>query len=466
MTTIPAAPLRRQRLRTAVALVTAAGAIAAAALLSPRAPRRAVPLVAAPSTGSTLLSASLVSSHILTGTHDTFLAISLTAPNTATVRRSPASVSIVFDRSGSMEGEPLAQAKAAAISLIDHLGPDDEISLVSYSTHATVDLPLIVADDRGRARAKAAIAALIANGATNISEGLSLGADELARAHTPLHRVVLISDGTANEGIYQRSGLIELAARRAAKGVSITTVGVGLEFNEETMAGIAVAGRGSYHFVEDTAKLSEMFVAELDSLGQTAVTDGTIRITPAPGVQIVDVLGYSFERTEAGVVIVPIADLRQNQRTKVVIRVVATVGKVATVALADVQWSFREITGAARTLTATATATVTEDVRAVEAGRDRDAARSIEQARTAMAIDEAAAAYADGESDKANHILEARAAEGAIMAQELGDSGLADQIQSSTGAAQRGFAAAPSASAPEGRRALKDHRAGAYKLAR
>lgn len=465
MTTVPAAPLRRQRLRTALALATAAGALAAAAFFTPR-PHRPTPLVHPPSTGSSALSAALVSSHVLTGTSETYLAVSLTAPSTAASVRSPASVAIVFDRSTSMKDEPIAQAKAAAIALVDRLGPDDEIALISYSTHATVDLPLIAADERGRARAKAAIASLEALGATNISEGLSLGADELIRAHTPLRRVVLISDGTANEGIYQRSGLVELAARRAAKGVSITAVGVGLEFNEQTMTGISAAGRGSYYFVEDTAKLSEMFVAELDSLGQTAITDGSLRITPAPGVQIIDVLGYPSELAADGTWIVPIADLRQNQRTKVILRVVTSFARPDDVELATVQWSFRELGGSGRTLTATARATVTPDERAVQAGRDRDTVRLVEEARTAIAIDQAAAAYADGEYDKAGDILDQRNADVSAMARELGDRGLADSIERATGAAKRGFAQAPAASAPEGQRALKGSRASAYSLAR
>jgi|GEM_PF-1332769 len=464
MPTIAAAPLRRQRLRTAIALATAASAVAAAALFSPRAPQRS--WVRAPSSGSTNLTAALVSSHILTGTSDTFVAISLTAPNTVVSRRSPASVAIVFDRSSSMREQPIAQAKAAAIALIDRLGPDDEITLVSYSTHATVDLPLMVADERGRARARAAIAGLEAVGATNLSEGLQLGADELARAHTPLRRVVLISDGSPNEGIYRRDELVRMAATRAANGTSITTVGVGLEFNEAIMTGIAVAGRGGYYFAEDSSALAAMFAAELESLGQTAVVDGRLRITAGPGVEIIDVLGYSFETAADGAVLVPIADLRQNQKTKVVVRVVATVVKPGPVTLAEVTWSYREVGGAARALTASATATATADVRRVEASRDRATTVLVEEARTAIAIDQAAEAYADGEAERATEILDQRAEDSAGLAAQTGDADLAMRIRGATTRVRREFAAAPAPSADNGKRALKGSRSSAYQLAR
>lgn len=461
MSTAPASVARLHRRRTAAVLGAAAAALAALLLLSPRAAEVRRPT--GPS--SPYLSARLDSSHILRGTTETYLAIALAAPDHRVTSRAPTSVAIVLDRSGSMLGQPWQDAVAAAHVLLDKLGPDDELAIIAYSTSAEVVVPLQAATGEARALARAAIAALHAEGGTNISGGLGHGADELARARTPLRRMVLISDGQANEGIYDRVGLVRLAGQRAAAGISITAVGVGLEFNEETMAGIAVAGRGNYHFVEDTAQLGAMFVAELGSLGETVLTHASLRVEPAAGVELLDVIGYEATR-DGRALVIPVADLRRGERTKVVLRIRATVGAEPVKELAAVTWTFDELGRGRRSHEAVARAEVTGDATVVASRRDKDTVRLVEEARTARALEEASAAYHDGKRDHAQQILRVRAAEAAALASELGDDALGRDIGTVTGRVERGFAAAPSAGAAEGKKAIKGGRADAYELAR
>lgn len=462
MTIAPAAVARSNRLRTAIALVTAIAVLAAVILLTPR---RKQPARPAAGPNSPYISARLDSSHILRGTTETYLAIALAAPASRVTTRPPTSVAVVLDRSGSMLGQPWDDARAAAGVLIDTLGPDDELAVVSYSTVAELVVPLGPATAEARARAKAAIAALVADGGTNISGGLALGADELGRARTPLRRMVLISDGQANEGIYDRPGLVQLARQRASAGISITAVGVGLDFNEETMAGIAVAGRGNYHFVEHAADLGAMFVAELGSLGETVLTHATLRVEPAAGVELLDVIGYELTR-DGRAVEIPVADLRRGEHTKVVLRIRATVTTETVKELASVTWSFDELGHGARVHTAVARAEVTTDVDVVAASRDKDTVRLVEQARTAVALEQASAAFHDGKRDEAQQILRLRAAEAAVVGGALGDATLVEEIETVTTKVERGFATAPSAGAAEGRKAMKGGRADAYQLAR
>jgi Ca-activated chloride channel family protein len=461
MSTAPASVARNHRRRTAVLLIAAVAALAAVFFLTPR--RTRVRTAAGPT--SPYLSARLDSSHILRGTTETYLAIALAAPDQRVTSRAPTSVAIVLDRSGSMLGQPWTDAVASAKVLIDKLGPDDELAIIAYSTNADVVLPLGPASGENRAKAKAAIDTLTADGGTNISGGLNLGADELGRARTPLRRMVLISDGQANEGIYDRGGLVRLASARAASGISITSVGVGLDFNEETMAGIAVAGRGNYHFVENAADLGAMFVAELGSLGETVLTHAQLRIEPAPGVEILDVIGYEMTR-EGSAVIVPVADLRRGEHTKVVLRIRATAGNESVKDLASVTWTFDELGKGAQTHTAVARAEVTGDASVVASTRDKETVRLVEEARTARALEEASAAYHDGRLDSAQQILRVRAAEAQALAGELGDDALGRDIHTITTKVERGFAAAPSAGGAEGKKAIKGGRADAYSLAR
>ena len=106
-----------------------------------------------------------------------------------------------------------------------------------------------------------------------------------------IRRIVLISDGQANHGLYDRDELAQLAGETAARGVSISTVGVGLDFDEQTMLRLAEVGRGNYYFVEDTGALAAMFDRELSGLAETVAPTCGSRWRPGPG--------WSIERRSA-----------------------------------------------------------------------------------------------------------------------------------------------------------------------
>lgn len=468
MSSIPAAVVRRHRVRTGLVLSTAAAAITAAALLgpAPRSPRRAAPATALG------ISAALPGHTIAAGRAETHLAIALTAPDAPASRRSPASLAIVFDRSGSMRGEPLTQAKAAALALIERLAPDDEVALVSYADGATLDLPLTFADEAGKARLRQAIAWLSAGGNTAMGAGLERGGLALSRAHHGVRRIVLLSDGkpTRSDGRpvspeVARAELVGQAGERAAAGVSVTAVGFGLEYDEALMAAIASAGRGNYYYAERGARLAELFVDELASLGRTVIAESELRITPAPGVALHDVLGYHFQRDAAGVVTVPVTDLTAGARQKVVLALRTDLAPGTEVAIATIAWRFRVVGGAAEERVAELRARVSADAGAVAASLAPAAVAMIEEARTAVAIDAAAASYAEGDLTSARAILDLRAAEASAAAAKVGDRDLDARLRGYTAEAERAFAAPP-ASPGAGKAAVKASRAGAYELAR
>lgn len=460
--------IRHHRLRTGTAFAATAAVIAAAAWMTPRTIDRSKAPPPRPSQGTALLSARLASSHLLAGDREAFVAVTMKAPELATRARPPASVAIVLDTSGSMGDEDrLENAKAAAYSLLDRLGPDDELALVTYSTAAELIVPLTLATSDARLQARRAIAGMTPTGGTNISGGLGLGADALARAHTSLRRIVLISDGEPTEGlgagiVVDPQPLLAFAGRRAAEGTSITAVGVGLTFREDIMAGIASAGRGNYYFVERAADLTAMFTAELGRLGETVLTSGELALRPGADVELLEAIGYPLIQDADGWR-VPVADMRRGEQRKVVLRVRVHASR-ATQDIVSVTWRYRTLAGEAQSQVAVARATVTSDPAAVERGRDPGALELIEQARTARAIDDASAAFARGDASAADAILEQRRT---VMQGYAGkmDRKTLDDIQRATGQAERDFAAAPAASAPAGLRAVKGNRAASYELA-
>jgi Ca-activated chloride channel family protein len=408
------------RIRTSFVLGAAAGTVIAAIAMSPGgAAFRPLPADESSADGMRV-SARLVTSRILPGAQEQNLAVAITAPNLPpdlSLGRAPLSLAIVIDRSGSMHGPPIENAKAAALSMVRQLDRRDAFAVVTYSSGARTVLPMQRASDANKAAARAAIETIDDEGGTCISCGLDTGAAEIARSPITggVHRIILISDGQANEGLYDRDELAALAGGKAAGGVSISTVGVGLDFDETTMRRLAEVGHGNYYFVEDTVALSTMFSRELASLGQTVAADVMLVISSPPiaghpVAYVDDVYGYPFSRRiDGNVVVVPVADLRAGETRKVVLRVRIAAPSDGELVVAHVDVHWRSVAdGARHRAQAAATVDVVGDPAAVAASVDPGAMQAVEKALSARALEEAAAAYDRAGLPAAREILERR----------------------------------------------------------
>ncbi len=402
--------------RTSLALTLAGSAIVVAALLAQRSPSSAPSSVHTNVFTSEFaddgmqLSARFTTGKTLVGSHDEDLAIAITAPGGRAPIRPPLSVAVVIDRSGSMEGAPIANAKAAAAQLVDRLDDGDAFTIITYSSGDETVMAMSRATPANKAAAHAAIAQIHDDGGTCISCGLERGARELA--HTPivggLTRMVLISDGQANEGVYDRGDLAQLAANTAARGMSISTVGVGLEFDEITMQQLAQVGRGNYYFVEDTARLGAMFDRELGGLAETVAAGVNLSLVAGPGVEIVEAYGYQTAKV-GNATIIPVADLRAGESRKIVLRVHVATTATGSLVAANVFLNWQRVSDRqARRAQTSAVVDVVNDPNAVAASVDAAATLAVEQARTAHALDEATAIYERDGYDAARRVLDAR----------------------------------------------------------
>ena len=248
--------------------------------------------------------------------------VEIVAPAAVAPARPPLSVAIVIDRSKSMSGEPIERAKAAAARLVSQLDAGDAFAVIAYSDNDATVAPMQRASAVHKAAALRAIAELAVDNGTCISCGLARGGEWLDR--TPIaggvRRMVLISDGYANLGLCDRDDLAQLAAETAARAASITAVGVGLDFDEQTMMRIAEVGRGNYYYVEDTGRLDAAFDREVAGLAETVATDVRLTVQAALGVQIEAALGHAMTAA-GGEVSIPIADLAAGETRKIVLRV-------------------------------------------------------------------------------------------------------------------------------------------------
>jgi Ca-activated chloride channel family protein len=218
-------------------------------------------------------------------------------------RRTPLNLAVVLDKSGSMTGAKLEKAKQAATQLVDRLAPNDVFSLVIYSDEARVLVPAQKVEDREALKEK--IAGLEAGGSTALYAGVKTGARQIQEYFSSkrINRVILLSDGLANVGPSSTSDLRRLGHELAESGISVTTIGVGDDYNEDLMAGLAEASDANYYYVQDTERLPEIFAKELGEMLTVAAREIKIEITCPDGVQPLGFIGRSekFENRKASV---------------------------------------------------------------------------------------------------------------------------------------------------------------------
>jgi Ca-activated chloride channel family protein len=169
---------------------------------------------------------------------------------------------------------------------------------VSYASDARVDVPLAQVGGWNRAAVLAAIESLEASGGTNMSSGLDLATRLVAAARGAgrAPRVVLLSDGHANEGDASVAGLTARADRAVADEFVLSAVGVGEGFDEALMSALADAGTGNFYYLRDASALGGVFAGEFAAARETVASGLAVRIAPAPGIEVLDAAGYPLDR--------------------------------------------------------------------------------------------------------------------------------------------------------------------------
>jgi len=236
--------------------------------------------------------------------------------------RGPRSVDmvIVLDRSGSMEGEKIDHARQAVLHLLSSLTGEDRFALVTYADDVRVEAAPAEVTADARQRLEAVVRRVEAGGGTNLGGGLRAGMELLRTADRAgrLGRVVLISDGLANQGVTDPQALAEMAAGALAGEFAVSTVGVGYDFNEELMTSLADRGTGNYYYLENPATFAAVFQKEFQSTRVVAAGGVEIRVPLADGITLVDAGGYPVEAAPGEAVFRP-GDVLSGQTRKLVL---------------------------------------------------------------------------------------------------------------------------------------------------
>jgi Ca-activated chloride channel family protein len=328
------------------------------------------------------------------GDGELFVSLELEARDAARADRPPMNVAIVIDHSGSMQGEKIAHARAAAAGLVERLGPADRAAVIQYDDEAQVLAPMMATDAAGKARLTQAIRAIRDAGGTNLGGGLELGRDEILRNLEPgrVNREILLSDGNANVGVTDIPSLARMASDASERGVRISTIGLGIDYNEDLMERVADTGRGAYYYVKDAGGLDNVFAGELKALQATVATSAEVRLVPAcAGVEIAEIYGYPTRR-EGQAVIVPLADLAGGDKRKVVARLKVPTALAGSAKVLDAAFAYVPADGGPRKETATAIGVeVSADAPAVTASAVPEVQAKVAQVESATTVRQAAA---------------------------------------------------------------------------
>ncbi|NRQ33047.1 DUF3520 domain-containing protein [Nonomuraea sp. NN258] len=199
--------------------------------------------------------------------------------------RRPANLTFVVDVSGSM-AEPgrLNLVKQAMHKLIDQLAPGDQVSIVAFSDDA--ELLLSMTPLTARQELHDAVDDLSIDGGTNLEAGLTAGYQEASRAFRPAatNRVVLLSDGLANQGSTQWQAILDRVKEYAGDQVALLTVGVGREYGDELMEQLADNGDGMAVYVSSEEEAEKIFTTQLPAAIELRAREAKAQVVFNPSV--------------------------------------------------------------------------------------------------------------------------------------------------------------------------------------
>lgn len=247
-------------------------------------------------------------------------------PTKTTVDREPLTLAVVLDRSGSMQGEKIATAKRAALSVLDRLEERDQVAVVVFDdkidvVHSTAPVTATV-----KANIRKALEPIQARANTALHEGWLTGCKAIASDSLPkrgLARCFLLTDGIANVGITDPEQIAsEAAGIREHAGIGTSTFGIGADYNESLLGPMAVAGGGQFHHLRTASEIATTFIGELGDLLTVAASHVRLEFEVDTRITANVVSAYWARSTETHAFrqSIDIGDLQSDEERHVVVR--------------------------------------------------------------------------------------------------------------------------------------------------
>lgn len=212
--------------------------------------------------------------------------VKMTGTGTAMGARMPLNLCLILDRSGSMEGPPMEYMKRACSYVVDLLEPNDILSIVAFTDQAELIMPArrVV----NKQLIKQHIDMLQVGNTTDLYGGIQLGAGQVASVASSGHvnRALLFTDGEPTAGIKDFSSIVGQVAEQKSRGVTLTALGFGSDYNEELLAAIAKRSGGNYYYITRPELIPEIFRKELETLMNVVARNVKLRVNTSRWVQV------------------------------------------------------------------------------------------------------------------------------------------------------------------------------------
>jgi Ca-activated chloride channel family protein len=237
--------------------------------------------------------------------------------------RLPVFLVLSIDTSGSMEGEKLQQARHAARRLLESLHDGDIVAIHSFDGSVRRHARATRLDRHTRAALIDLVSELGANGSTNLFEGVRQAEAEATFAPEThaVRRVVILSDGKATTGETSPAAIAAEADVGVPHGVQVTSLGVGLDYDETALNALALRSNGRLFHIANATDLVRVVQKEVSLLDNTVATRAAIELVPAPGVRIVKVSGAEPQLHGDGKFLISLGTLHAMQSREFVVKV-------------------------------------------------------------------------------------------------------------------------------------------------
>lgn len=335
------------------------------------------------------------------------LEISLAAPTAAAQEsRPPLNLALVLDRSGSMSGEKLEFVKQAAVHVLDLLQAQDHIALVAYDDKVNQLSSATPVTGAKRDELKQLIRQLHTGGSTNLSGGWLAGCQSVASAarENSLNRSLLLTDGIANVGETDLETLAHEAREIAKRGISTSTFGVGMGFNEHLLEAMSNQGGGNFYYIETPGEIPDIFQREFKELAAVTVRDIEINLEFPPNVYL-KVLGGWATEFKAGHCHIDLGNLYSGQTLELYIQLLTPPASTDTPLTVQVYLKGRDEGNRILTVQGEMIFQYAGREKVASAPRRQEVMERFAHVNVAETANEALKLERRGEKEKANHLL-------------------------------------------------------------